>query len=85
MTGTSSVMLIGLNKPLTTIRLSHLTGIDDNTHYLYGAMSSTGGSLKWFRMRYMAEKPVRERLMPIWMPRLSGIAPEPPNCCFCRT
>jgi len=49
MTGTSSVMLIGVNKPVTTIKLSHLTGIDDNTHYLYGAMSSTGGSLKWFR------------------------------------
>lgn len=49
MTGTSSVMLIGVNKPVTTITLSHLTGIDENTHYLYGAMSSAGGSLKWFR------------------------------------
>jgi xylulokinase len=49
MTGTSSVMLIGLSEPLTTIRLSHLTGVNDHIHYLYGAMSSTGGSLKWFR------------------------------------
>ncbi|HPO78044.1 MAG TPA: FGGY-family carbohydrate kinase [Thermoclostridium caenicola] len=49
MTGTSSVMLIGLDKPLTTIKLSHLNGFDDSTHYLYGAMSSAGGSLKWFR------------------------------------
>lgn len=82
MTGTSSVMLIGLDKPLTTISLSHLSGINDHTHYLYGAMSSTGGSLKWFRdTLYGGETPEKDAYVRMDTEVLRD-APEPSHLLF---
>lgn len=49
MTGTSSVILVGHEKLVTSHGLSYLEGIYANTVVLFGAMNTAGGSLKWFR------------------------------------
>lgn len=49
MTGTSSVLFIGCDHLVTDERLSHLNGIDEHSNLLYGAISTTGGCLKWYR------------------------------------
>lgn len=45
MTGTSSVLNIGVRRPVTSINLSYLNGINEKSAVLFGAMSSTGGCL----------------------------------------
>jgi len=49
MTGTSSVLIIGVSEPVTSMKLSYLNGINEKSAVLFGAMSSTGGCLRWFR------------------------------------
>lgn len=49
MTGTSSVVVIGVDGLVTGEELSYLRGIRENTTVLFGAMNTAGGSLKWFR------------------------------------
>lgn len=49
MTGTSSVVLVGYEKLVSSQNLSYLEGIRANTVVLFGAMNTAGGSLKWFR------------------------------------
>ena len=48
-TGTSSLVLVGHEKLVTTKGLSYLEGIYPNTVVLFGPMNTAGGSLKWFR------------------------------------
>ena len=49
MTGTSSVVIIAFRSLIIHRRLCYLRGCRKGTALLFGAMNSTGGSLKWFR------------------------------------
>lgn len=61
MTGTSSVVLIGFDKLVTTEALSYLKGHKKGSALLYGPMNSAGGSLKWFRdALYGGETPKKD-------------------------
>lgn len=61
MTGTSSVVLIGFDQLVTREELSYLKGWKQDSTILYGAMSSAGGSLKWFRdSLYGGETPKKD-------------------------
>ncbi len=51
MTGTSSVLMVGYEKLITSPHLSYFEGLYPGTSVLFGAMNSVGGSLKWFRDR----------------------------------
>lgn len=53
MTGTSSVILVGYEKLVSSPELSYLEGIRKNTVALFGAMNTAGGSLKWFRDNFL--------------------------------
>ncbi len=60
-TGTSSVVIIGFDRLVTSRGLSFLRGCGRDDSILFGAMNSIGGSLKWFRDAFMGgETPERD-------------------------
>ena len=49
MSGTSSVLLVGSDRPHTSPNLTYMYSVVPEQHLLLGCMSTTGGVLKWYR------------------------------------
>ena len=82
MTGTSSVLNIGVTEPVTSMNLSYLNGINEKSAVLFGAMSSTGGCLRWFRDYLYNGKINKNNAYQLMDAEVMKEAPEPSKLIF---
>lgn len=82
MTGTSSGLMIAFEEMKTSENMAHQYSIVPGGHILYGAMSATGASYKWFREQiYDHERVVKDAYIHM-DDEIQREAPEPTRLLF---